>query len=421
LERIVRDAKSLRSPEHAAQVCAEHTAPLLRGAAAVLPRMEQLVTSRESPPLVRLTLLATVIYAAAPEDLVPDSLGAEGFVDDALFVHRLVATFPPELCAYLGVEPIHDDLLMLLQLSVEPAVIPALRQRFQAAALQLFNAEMAIQLLGPWGTHLLVDTFLQPANLAQFFAHAGGPADGDAPEAPGRARSDDGVVQRDSLLPRWRRVCAHGEWLVHLGLSRASVPVRGWICLPLEDPMRKRSWMAAVVCGAALAASAVAGCEDDDSPYVWLGLAAKQPTEAVNGVFASAEASGGKYLRITSLGGQHVVDGRASSEMTCLAIPGGEMLEVKLIVYPTDKESVLRGEVLADSPAGDCVAGEVEVSYQVAVRHVPPEEDAGVDDGGAGGGGRGAGGMAAQGGGGAGGTDEQGGGGASLGGNGGGS
>jgi hypothetical protein len=173
LERIVRAAKSLRDPEHAAQVCAEHTAPLLRGAAAVLPRMEQLVTSRESPPLVRLVLLATVIYAAAPEDLVPDSLGAEGFVDDAIFVHRLVATFPPELCGHLGVEPIHDDYLMLLQLAVDPAVIPALRLRLQAVALQLLNAEMAIQFIGPWGTHLLVDTFLQPANLAQFFAYAG--------------------------------------------------------------------------------------------------------------------------------------------------------------------------------------------------------------------------------------------------------
>ncbi len=169
LEQIVREVPQLGSAEHAAEVCAGYQVDLLQRAAGMLPRMQAVVEGPNEPPMLRLALLAVVVYSAAPDDLIPDSLGPVGFVDDAILIHRCVGTLPPDALAYLGAEPVPDEYLMLLQLAVPTDIVPPLRQRVQAVGAQLAGAQFA----GPMMAAMLVNQFLLPQNLAQFMAFAG--------------------------------------------------------------------------------------------------------------------------------------------------------------------------------------------------------------------------------------------------------
>ena len=134
-----------------------------------------------------------------------------------------------------------------------------------------------------------------------------------------------------------------------------------------------------------IVAMGVNGC--DSAPYVWLGLAAEQPTEASNGVFVSIEASHGRRVRITTMSGNHIINGSVKSVMSCELLIDEDLLQRSFIVLPDAKETIVRAEVMSDV-LDDCAKGIVTASFQLAVSAEPVgvTADGGKDgSGGAGG------------------------------------
>jgi hypothetical protein len=107
---------------------------------------------------------------------------------------------------------------------------------------------------------------------------------------------------------------------------------------------------AAVLAGAAATCAFCASCESGCcGEHLWITVCPVQPIQNTSGVFLHVEAEAcdsGESVRITTLGGRHLVADGVQEAQTCLPLEECEFVELPFVVWPDAQEAVVRVELV---------------------------------------------------------------------------